>query len=1001
MTKKTLVSIFLTLLLISTFYLSNTFAQYQDYMQFNLPEGAKARLGKGWISGGIAYSPDGTRLAVSSSIGIWIYDAKTFVEVALLTGHTGHVNSVAFSPDGQTLISGAIDSTVRMWNVHTSQLLHTLDEHTQSVNSVAFSPDGKILASGGSDYRVRLWDANTGQLLRTLRMYSTDPLSAYGSASRVVYSVAFSADGKTLATGTRDNRIRLWEVSTGKRLASIAGHEWGVSSVAFSSDGVTLASGAGDGKVQLWGARTGKHWQTVGKHSGSCSSVVFSPDGKILASSGSDKKILLWDAFTGEHLRTLKEHTDRILGLSFSPNGRTLVSASWTEIRFWNTNTGKQKHILEGHTRTVNSVVVSPDGRTLASGHEGPAIMLWDPHSGQHKHTFIPDSDRRYISDTGETVESVAFSSDGRKLAFGQKINGGNAGKLTLWDTHTLEPLHSFSQGRTVQCIAFSPDGSMIANGARRSSSARILLRNARTGEHLRTLDGSRMVYVYSVAFSPDGTTLAMGGTNKWTIQLWDVSTGRRLQVLLDDGDIYSIAFSPDGSTLVSGGADHIIRLWNPRSGELLRTFKGHKDPVLSIVYSPDGNTLVSTCWRNIVFWDIHTGERTRVIVAHTGWINSIAFSPDGNTLASGSYDGTILLWDLTPSDTRNTTPSTPTTSNVKVSLSPSTVQSPATGKQLTLSLNIVDGENVAGYQATVRFDTTALRYVKSNNGDYLPSNAFFIPPVIDGNTVTLAATTLAGESDGEGTLATLTFEVVDAKASTLTLSEVVLTDKAGVKSRPKVESAEITEPTHLPADVNKDGAVNVLDLVLIASNFGKTGINAADVNKDGIVDVVDLVLVAGTLGNAPAAPTVWSRDSEIAPTRNQVKQWLRQAQQVNLTDPAFQRGILVLKQLLAAMTPKETILLPNYPNPFNPETWIPYQLAQSADVSISIYTAGGKLVRRLDFGHQSVGIYDSRSRAAYWDGKNALGEPVASGVYFYTLTAGDFTATRKMLIMK
>ena len=211
----------------------------------------------------------------------------------------------------------------------------------------------------------------------------------------------------------------------------------------------------------------------------------------------------------------------------------------------------------------------------------------------------------------------------------------------------------------------------------------------------------------------------------------------------------------------------------------------------------------------------------------------------------------------------------------------------------------------------------------------------------------------------------------------------------------------EPTAPPQLAEDVNQDGIVNIIDLTLVAANFGATGQNVADINGDGVVNILDLTLVAAAFGNTAAAPDIRRLKLDALTTRIQIERWLNQAQQLNLTDPTFQRGIRVLEQLLAALTPKETVLLPNYPNPFNPETWIPYQLAESADVNISIYAADGRLVRTLVLGHQPVGIYESRSRAASWDGRNALGEPVASGVYFYTLTAGDFSATRKMLIRK
>ena len=208
------------------------------------------------------------------------------------------------------------------------------------------------------------------------------------------------------------------------------------------------------------------------------------------------------------------------------------------------------------------------------------------------------------------------------------------------------------------------------------------------------------------------------------------------------------------------------------------------------------------------------------------------------------------------------------------------------------------------------------------------------------------------------------------------------------------------------PGDVDGNGVVNIQDLVSIASRFGQKGSNAADVNGDKTVDIRDLVLAAALITTGNAAPSTYAAtganyDNPPLQPEN-IQLWLTQAQRLDLNNTTLRRGVRVLGHLMETLTPKKTHLLPNYPNPFNPETWIPYQLAETADVTLTIYAADGRLIRTLALGHQSAGIYQSKSCAAYWDGRNELGEPVASGIYFYTLrVSGEFTATRKMLIRK
>ena len=354
--------------------------------------------------------------------------------------------------------------------------------------------------------------------------------------------------------------------------------------------------------------------------------------------------------------------------------------------------------------------------------------------------------------------------------------------------------------------------------------------------------------------------------------------------------------------------------------------------------------------------------------------------------------------------------------SNATVSISPASVVSPDIGEELTFSLNIAGGENVAGFQAVVSFEDS-LYYVESAKGDYLPADAFFeslattyytVDPSFGRNVyaahVAVTATTLDEADNGDGTLATLTFKVRDFKASTLILSQVYLVDSDGTRWEATTQNGAVTIPPE-PAeetvgDINRDGVVDILDLTIVGARLGQRGQNSADLNGDGLVDIVDLVLVASEFGGEAAAPSLYPQALELL-TAADLRQWLSQAEQLALTDPTYLRGITVLEQLHAALIPQETVLLPNYPNPFNPETWIPYRLSHASDVDVTIYDTRGMVVRRLDLGHQMAGYYTDRTKAAYWNGRNEHGESVASGIYFYQLRARDYTALRRMVILK
>ena len=329
------------------------------------------------------------------------------------------------------------------------------------------------------------------------------------------------------------------------------------------------------------------------------------------------------------------------------------------------------------------------------------------------------------------------------------------------------------------------------------------------------------------------------------------------------------------------------------------------------------------------------------------------------------------------------------------------------TGDTFTLNIRAEDFTDLAGWQFDIVFDPAALEAIDVSEGDFLKTNSgttFFQSGSIDnaaGKITGLSAARLSTQGvSGTGVLLQVTFKAKSGGETRLALQKFEFGAGTGesIPAGPH-EIRIVVEERLATGDVNRDGRVSILDLILVAQQLGKrvSAGSPVDVNGDGVVSILDLIRVAQGIAGSPAAPSVGTESADAAT----IEAWIAHARLEDDGSLAFKQGIENLEDLLGLLIPEETVLLANYPNPFNPETWIPYQLAESAEVTLTIYDMNGQVVRRLALGHQAAGMYRSRSRAVYWDGRNHLGESVASGLYFYTLTAEEFTATRKMLILK
>jgi WD40 repeat protein len=604
---------------------------------------------------------------------VFAEDKNSEIEIVLRQGHFSDVKPVAFSPDGEIMVSASSDSTLKLWDTKTNRLLKTIESGI--IKSIIFSPTENIFASGNYDGSIKIWDVKTGKLLKIFK-----------NDKRSTSKIAFSPNGQIIAaTVSYKKEIELWDVKTGKLLKLLKGHEKNAYLVGFLPDGENLISTDIDDFVKTWELETGNMSQLFPKNQ-KANSFSFSPTGTLAL--GYDDSVTLFNTNTGMYIDRINlDHA--VNSVSFSSNGKKLAwlmsdkypnriqpadlgkLSSLEKIQLWNVEKHELSKVLKGNRTTIKTFSFSPDGRTLASGGKDQTIKIWNTETGTLKNNL-----NKQVS----MVTSAAFSPDGKILAVGDSDKN-----IRLWDIQTGELLKILKEHRQyITSVAFSPINKVLASA---DTDRRVRIWDIETGKRLKTLTTHHSV-VRSVSFSADGKKLTSDGIfdlelwdvktgkrfrtfkkpkgngpfsssvsrdhkvialgdRKGNIQVWDIETNKKLRTIIThQGVIFALSFSPDSKIMASEGGDKTIKLWNAKTGELLKTLSCYNDGISLLSFSPNSQTLASLDQKKFIkLWNVSTGELLKTLNSKQG--RPLIFSPNGKTIAKGNYNGNVELWDI------------------------------------------------------------------------------------------------------------------------------------------------------------------------------------------------------------------------------------------------------------------------------------------------------------------------------------------------------------------